>query len=291
MASSSEGPGGRSRAAVSQISLKDVTLCAATSINVEATIAALAACLNQIDVADCILLTDATVTGGHDGIRLVRIAPLKSSRDYSDFILNKLIDHVDTSHCLIVQWDGFVLDARAWQERFLEFDYIGAPWPQFEDGHNVGNGGFSLRSRRLLEACRDSAFVQGHPEDVAICRTNRQMLERKFGIRFAGLEIARRFALERGDGDGPIFGFHGVFNMVHAIGPDRFWELFATLDDRSTAFLDYPVLMAQIGLGTNIWRRRFLLTAGFVLNFIKRTMSFRFVEAPAHPGAKAFEAR
>ena len=37
-------------------------------------------------------------------------------------------------------------------------DYIGAPWPHFRDGHNVGNGGFSLRSRRLLEACRELPF-------------------------------------------------------------------------------------------------------------------------------------
>jgi hypothetical protein len=66
-----------------------------------------------------------------------------------------------------------VFDAARWRDAFLEYDYIGASWLQFDDG----NGGFSLRTRRLMELCRDPAFVPVHPEDLAIGRTNRAWLE------------------------------------------------------------------------------------------------------------------
>jgi hypothetical protein len=250
-------------------------------VNVEATIAALRACLDRIDAADCVLLTDAAVNCEHDGIRIVPIARLDSSRDYSAFILTQLADHVRSSHCLIVQWDGFVLDAGSWEDAFLEFDYIGAPWPQFDDDHAVGNGGFSLRSRKMLEACRDPSFVTGHPEDVAICRTNRDLLEEKFGMRFADRETAGRFAFERAGHGRATFGFHGIFNMVQAVGSERFWELYGRLDDPSTAFVDYRALMRQIGAGRQVWRRRLKLTAGMVRHLFRTKARLGIGRAPA----------
>ena len=132
-----------------------MTLCAASSVNIDATVEALRASADQIDFAECLLFTDADVSLP-DGIRNIPARRFNSGRDYSHFLLEGLVDHVRTPHCLIVQWDGFVLDAGRWNPAFLDYDYIGAPWPQFHDGHDVGNGGFSLRSARLLQACRDS---------------------------------------------------------------------------------------------------------------------------------------
>lgn len=244
---------------MARLQLPTVTLCAATSVNLPATVAALRACLDQVDFADCLLLTDARVPASED-IRVVPIAPLKSSRAYSEFILDGLVDHVSTAHCLIVQWDGFVLNASRWSDDFLRFDYIGAPWPQFNDGHSVGNGGFSLRSRTLLEACRDPQFVIGHPEDVAICRVNRPLLEASHAIRFADREAAERFACERASADQPAFGFHGIYNMMPLFGVERFWETYRTLDDPSTAFVDYRLLVRQLGKGRSAFWRRLRLT-------------------------------
>src|SRR5918993_121816 len=153
--------------------LPAVTLCAAASVNVEATLAALSACVEQIDFGECLLFTDVEVEPSQPEVRVVRISRLASAEAYSKFLLERLVDYVGTSHCLIVQWDGFVLNADGWAPEFLSYDYIGAPWPQFPDGQDVGNGGFSLRSRKLLEACRDSSFCSGHPEDVVVCRVNR----------------------------------------------------------------------------------------------------------------------
>ena len=246
---------------IAKLNLPTVTLCAATSVNVEATVAALRACLNKVEFADCLLLTDADIVTAHPAIRIVPIARLNSSRDYSEFILKGLANHIRSTHCLVVQWDGFILDADCWDPDFLTYDYIGAPWPQFDDDHAVGNGGFSLRSLKLLEACGDPSFPTSHPEDLAICRVNRPLLENRFDIRFADLETAGQFAYERAVIGRPTFGFHGIFNMIRAVGPERFWELYASLDDPTTAFLDYRALMSQLGRGPRAWRRKLRFTA------------------------------
>ncbi|HET6943433.1 MAG TPA: DUF5672 family protein [Sphingomicrobium sp.] len=243
-----------------KLELPTVTLCAAASVNVASTISALRTCLDQAEFAECLLFTDAPVGDLDPSIRLAPIKRLRSASDYSKFVLEELLDHIRTEHCLIVQWDGFVLDKSAWQAEFLSFDYIGAPWPQFPDGLDVGNGGFSLRSRKLLQACRDSRFKGDHPEDLAICRANRSLLEDQYGIRFADRTTAERFAFERTKPPGPAFGFHGIFNMIPVLGADRFWELYRSLDDRKTALVDYRLLMRQLGSGRNVLRRRARLT-------------------------------
>lgn len=230
-----------------RLSLPGVTLCAATSINLEATVSALAECLAKADFGDAILFTDQPVDRTPAGLRLVKIDNLAEAPAYSDFMLRGLIHHVGTDHVLIAQWDGFILSADAWEERFLDFDYIGAVWPQFSDGAEVGNGGFSLRSRRLLEACLDPQFVAGHPEDVSICRNNRNLLETKHNICFADVTTARRFAFERERPNGPTFGFHGVFNMRAALGSEKFWEIYRSLEDRRSVFHDGFAIAASLG--------------------------------------------
>jgi len=245
---------------VTRLALPSVTLCAAASVNVEATIAALRFSLERADFAECLLFTDRADDPRDDRIRIIPIAKLQSAEAYSKFVLTELADHIRTEHCLITQWDGFVTDARAWQDKFLSYDYIGAPWPHFRDGRDVGNGGFSLRSKRLLLACRDPAFQVDHPEDIAICRLNRTLLEEEHGILFAPRDEAERFAFERSVPTGNTFGFHGIFNMVDIVGADRFWEIYRSLDDPRTAFVDYASLMRQLGGGKNATGRRLQMT-------------------------------
>lgn len=244
-----------------RLALPTVTLCAATCVNVPAAVASLEACLAQVEFAQALLLTDSGFRPLHPELEVVSILPIKSADAYSQFVLYHLANHIRSEHCLVVQWDGFILDALQWDPTFLEFDYIGAVWPQFDDGHNVGNGGFSLRSRRLLEACRDARFRRGAAEDVAICRVNRSFLEEEYGLRFADRPTAERFAFERSIPTSPTFGFHGIFNMIKAVGSERFWQLYAGLDDPTTAFFDYHSLMGQIGKGASPSARRLRLTA------------------------------
>lgn len=231
-----------------RLHLPQVTLCAVTSVNVAATQRALETSLRQVRFGACRLLTDAQVRPVCPEIEVVPIAPLRSSAAYSDFMLSSLPDHVGTSHCLVAQWDGHLLDAGRWQDAFLDYDYIGASWPQFDDGNDVGNGGFSLRTRRLMELCRDPAFVLVHPEDVAIGRINRAWLEGK-GMRFAPRELADVFAAERTSDPRRTFGYHGVWNMPRAIGVEAFWQVYRQLDELGTLKRDFGTLLRDVARG------------------------------------------
>ncbi|MEL6542186.1 MAG: DUF5672 family protein [Pseudomonadota bacterium] len=206
----------------------------------------------QIDFAEVLLFTDRDPSSlGLDTasqIRVIPIAKIESSEAYSRFMLESLADHITTSHCLIVQWDGHVIDAQRWQSEFLDYDYIGASWPQFDDGHDVGNGGFSLRSRRLLEACQTTGFQRHHPEDVAICRTNRGLLEDQ-GMKFAPLALADQFSAERSGDAGVSFGYHGVFLMPRVLGQERFWNVYRELSDRSTLRFDFGTIVREVSRG------------------------------------------
>ncbi|MEM7688714.1 MAG: DUF5672 family protein [Pseudomonadota bacterium] len=205
--------------------------------------------LAQIEFADALLFTDhdPALLGldATSGIRVVAIDPITSSEAYSRFMLEELADHIETDHCLIVQWDGHVIDAGRWQDAFLEYDYIGASWPQFDDGYEVGNGGFSLRSRRLLEACRAPEFERHHPEDLAICRTNRAFVE-SLGLSFAPVELANQFSTERTGDPSFSFGYHGVFLMPQILGVEVFWRTYQCLSDRKTVWADFGPLVRSI---------------------------------------------
>jgi len=121
---------------------------------------------------------------------------ISSKEQYSEFCIKELYKHVNTSHMLICQHDGYVHNWQAWDNSWLEYDYIGAPW-HYMDEMAVGNGGFSLRSRRLMEIVATDPHIQfKHPEDHHICRTYRPYLEVKCGIKFAPVEVAEKFAFE-----------------------------------------------------------------------------------------------
>ena len=215
---------------VSRPVLPNVTLVAVTSVALAATIEALETSMQQADFGEVILLSDQVPLARLDPtVSWRRIGRLGSRADYSRFMLRELADHIATTHALCIQWDGFVLRGDAWNPSFLDYDYIGAVWPHFDGGHNVGNGGFSLRSRRLLEVCRDLPFDGPEAEDVVIGRLFRHELERQ-GIRFAPESVAGQFAYERTAPNGDEFGFHGAFNLVRVVPARASLEVFRTLE-------------------------------------------------------------
>ena len=206
--------------------LKSCTAVAVTSVCRELTGYAARRCMSACDFAELFVLTDQPVDAPWRPIE-----PLRGIGDYNRFLHQRLIDHVKTDHVLIFQWDGFVLDPDAWTDEFLAYDYIGAPWSEASTppGRQVGNGGFSLRSRRLLLALQDPelAFDPSRPEDKVICRELRPQLEARHGIRFAPVDLAARFSFEHVGAGGPSFGFHGDFNFPLAM-PEA--DLYAALE-------------------------------------------------------------
>lgn len=127
--------------------------------------------------------------------RVVPIDHVGSIEKYSHFFVKKLYEHVETDFVLVIQYDGFILNPESWTDEFLNYDYIGAPW-WYEDENNVGNGGFSLRSKKLLDVLyHDESIVEHHPEDHHIARTYGNYLRSK-GIVFAPESIASKFSIE-----------------------------------------------------------------------------------------------
>jgi muconolactone delta-isomerase len=153
---------------------------------------------------------------------------LDSIEGYNEFMMKRLNSYIETDFALIVQWDGFVLNPTNWQSVFFEYDYIGAVWPWMPAGYQVGNGGFSLRSKKLLQALQDPRVISHHPEDLAICHTYRFLLERDFSVRFAPLEVADRFSFERHP-HSRSFGFHGFYNFHRVYSADELRQRLAQL--------------------------------------------------------------
>lgn len=134
------------------------------------------------------------------------------------FLVKRLADFVDTDYLIYVQDDGYARNRDRWSDAFLEYDYIGAPWPiEWNLSHYVGNGGFSLRSRQLLSLCQFGPEPSGpEAEDVHICRTHREWFEQHRCI-FAPPEVAIHFSIEsvskqfKGWNPRNSFGFHGKY--------------------------------------------------------------------------------
>ena len=117
--------------------------------------------------------------------------------------------------------DGFILNPHLWNDEFLNYDYIGAPWKEHAK-HRVGNGGFCLRSRRLLYLSQFIPYYPDAHDDELICITYRKFFEDN-GIKYAPLELAMKFALESQipecDYDlDKCFGFHGRGEVADIFG-------------------------------------------------------------------------
>ena len=212
----------------SQIQLNSVTLCCVDTRHTKQALQAIRACMTHATFAEVLFFctqeaTDAAaVAGAHSdmaGIRHTPITPLRSIRDYSRFMLKELGRHVQSEHALIIQWDGHISHPSLWDEHFLSWDYIGAPWVYKNRPSEVGNGGFSLRSRALLQATMALDWDGQEPEDAAICRTLRPQLENQFGLKVAPVGIAEKFSHEYGPFKAS-FGFHGMHNFAHRMQPE-----------------------------------------------------------------------
>ena len=176
---------------MSKRTLPDVTLLGVDCLNIKRLINVSRVCQRFIKFGDVKLLTSRE--SSCDSV--VHIPHVGSIQEYSRFMIKELDKYVQTSHVLVIQHDGFILNHHSWDDEFLQYDYIGAPWC-YTDGLNVGNGGFSLRSKKLLKILsNDERIDQFHREDHHIGRTYRRYLERK-GIRFAPEPLASKFSIE-----------------------------------------------------------------------------------------------
>ena len=144
---------------------------------------------------------------------------------YSELLITKSFwEQFHGEKLLIYQEDSFLFHHRI--ESFLDYDYVGAPWPRHQDDNKlcVGNGGFSLRTKKVMikviENVKMESLKLGKntveymkntnsfviPEDVYFTKA---MIDFKIGW-VAPWEIARTFSQESIPSENPLGG-HNFF--------------------------------------------------------------------------------
>ncbi|SAK92520.1 hypothetical protein AWB82_06617 [Caballeronia glebae] len=204
----------------------------------------------------------------HPGIHHRRIAPMNYN-EYSWFVMFVLWRYIETDFALLVQDDGWVLDGGNWRDEYFDYDYVGAvsgfarvdtsedvKWMQFFEWHEylnrpdcivrpLLNGGFSLRSQRMLRAFVDHPDIRvvipppdvfegesprmlwysgAADEDSQLTLVLRPQFE-ALGIRYAPVEVCRQFSMEdprpmyREIDYMNLFGFHNQFRRLVGVDP------------------------------------------------------------------------
>ena len=130
------------------------------------------------------------------------------------FSINELPLYLSEDYALSIHDDGFIINPELWNSDFLKYDYIGAPWPNFDwcQINRVGNGGFVLKSKKFHRLEEKITQINGH-NDVVVTNTYYNYFINN-GCKYAPLDVACKFSLEI-----PIpeyeynlkkcFGFHG----------------------------------------------------------------------------------
>jgi hypothetical protein len=127
-----------------------------------------------------------------------------------------------------------VVNPDMWQDQWMQYDYIGALWPlpqddfsfRDQDGNiqRMGNGGFTLRSKKLLCVAKEldlewKQYYGFYHEDGFFCCHHRKTYE-SAGCKFAPIEVAAEFSHETmvAENYGNIpFGFHGRNNYYYQV--------------------------------------------------------------------------
>ena len=207
-----------------KLNLPNVTLVAMTSVNVRATMLAMKYSMKNINFGDAVFISHRKPFTLPKGIRYSHTSELKNINDFNYKMVYELGSHIKTDFALIVHADGFVVNPDMWRDEFLDYDYIGAPWPLPKEGDTttyrdkdgnicrVGNSA-GIRSKRLMDyPSKNNVPWEGEYafgqwwfyEDGFICCKIRHLLEAE-GMKIAPIEVAKYYAHEK-----PIVEVEGI---------------------------------------------------------------------------------
>lgn len=207
------------------IDLSNITLVAMTSVKIPQTIKALEYSCRGIKFGAVKLVSDIAPDILPDGITHEYTDKMSNIDEWNHDIIYKLGSHIDTEFAILIHDDGFIINPQCWRDKFLDYDYIGAPWPSPQDDFSfkdvngevirVGNS-VSLRSKKLIDLAPKlnlewKAFHGFTNEDGFIC-VNYRHIYKEHGMKFADLDVAKYFSHETRipeiEGITP-FAFHG----------------------------------------------------------------------------------
>jgi hypothetical protein len=207
----------------------NITIVSVSCIRVIDSLNAIKKSMEGINFSESKLITSENI---EDSTVEIYKIPNLDYEGYNKFIVYELYKYIDTEYCLIVQDDGYVINPDKWMPNFLDYDYIGAPWALPNDDFSckdpfgnlirVGNGGFSLRSRKLLSLPTKlnlewKSYFGYYNEDGFFTCHNRHLFEAE-GCVYAPLDVSKYFSHEAEipEIQGIIpFGFHGKWSKYY----------------------------------------------------------------------------
>ena len=205
-----------------KLQLPDVTLVMMDGTCPELARLALIDSLEHIDFGDvlCFSPTDLKVPGA----QWCPVKAWSSVQGYCEFLWHDLPGIIETPFMLNIQWDGWIIDAGMWDNDFLIYDFIGAPW--WHNEYNVGNG-TGIRSMALMRYLLEhsNVFPVKGKEDELLGRIYRPTLE-QHGFTWAPEQLASKFSFEctRPSVESRHFMFHDSFNFPAVLSGERLEE-------------------------------------------------------------------
>ena len=156
------------------------------------------------------------------------IVPTNNIDEWNRVVVYDLGDYIDTEYALLIHPDGGIAEASMWDDKWLEYDYIGSPFPLPTDDFSyrdvngkiqrVGNS-VSLRSKKLMQLPKKlgmewKSFHGFYNEDGYITVNMRHVFE-EHECKFAPFEEALKFGRETPleDYKGDTFIYHKNFGI------------------------------------------------------------------------------
>ena len=230
---------------INKINLQNTTLVTISSVEIELTLLSLVISNLNANFNRVLFFTSEEIDQRYlelfPQLEIIQVNPIRSLVEYSRFVIKELNSFIDTEFCLVTQGDGFIVNPQLWSDEFLNYDYVSAPWPKQVplinpqgqlvevldmSKNRVGNGGFSLRSKKLLEVCSqldfDNIKTSSLLEDLIICHYLYDWFKNQ-DIKFSPLEVATKFSFEQLIEEVEnfswenTFGFHGKGSVIHVL--------------------------------------------------------------------------
>lgn len=218
------------------LDMSTVTLFCADCVDTDRAERIMRRCTDVANFGAVKMLTSLPTSSPHR----VEIPPITSHNGYSIWMLKRAYLYVDTPKFLVVQHDGFIINAASWEPAWLQYDYMGPLFIQDYTPPLMGSGGFSLRSRKLMEyvnqrlpswdgsddeAQRLQAKIGSYEDGVISIRFRNELIGNGFkfspireAIKFAQGGYPTRSCLKPEDRSYYFekpFGFHGGWTTIN----------------------------------------------------------------------------
>lgn len=129
--------------------------------------------------------------------------------DYNNLLVShEFYNYIPTEVFLVFQTDTVICEEyKGLINNFIQYDYVGAPWIDYNN-NCIGNGGLSLRRKSKMLEIIDTCPYNGSNEDVYFVNCD------KVKLNIPSIEKANTFSIETIFND-KSFGVHKTWNYLN----------------------------------------------------------------------------